>query len=79
MRRSRGRRILVVHGRDEGWSQRGGIEAITLKDMGREGGFVSLPDGPRVVAARGAVMVAVEEDEPGRVTSVRYLVPGPGG
>ncbi|MDE2763483.1 MAG: hypothetical protein OXQ94_15595 [Gemmatimonadota bacterium] len=72
-------------GQDESiWLRREEPEGETvawtvLDGMGRMRGFVSLPDGQRVVAARGAVMVAVEEDELGRVTLVRYLVPAPGG
>lgn len=72
-------------GQDESiWLRREEPEGETmvwtvLAGMGNVRGFVALPTGQRVVAARGAVMIAVEEDELGRVTLVRYRLPGTGG
>ena len=43
-----------------------------LDGTGEVVGVVTLPRRQVVVAVRGAVMVAVEEDELGRVTLVRY-------
>lgn len=43
-----------------------------LDGMGQVLGVVTLPRTQEVVAARGTVMAAVEEDELGRVTLVRY-------
>lgn len=48
------------------------VHWTVLDGMGQVLGVVSLPRGQEVVAARGTVMVAVEEDELGRVTLVRY-------
>ena len=45
-----------------------------LDGTGEVLGVVTLPRKQEVVAARGAVMVAVEEDELGRVSLVRYRV-----
>ena len=48
------------------------VQWAVLDGMGQVLGVVTLPRAQEVVAARGTVMAAVEEDELGRVTLVRY-------
>ena len=48
------------------------VDWTVLDGMGQVLGVVTLPRAQEVVAARGTVMAAVEEDELGRVTLVRY-------
>ncbi len=68
----------LVAGQDDSiWLRREESEGdsadwTVLDGMGQVLGVVTLPRTQEVVAARGTVMVAVEEDELGRVALVRY-------
>ena len=70
----------LVVGQDESiWLRREEPEGefaqwTVLDGTGEVVGVVTLPRRQEVVAARGAVMVAVEEDELGRASLVRYRV-----
>ena len=50
------------------------VQWAVLDGMGQVLGVVTLPRAQEVVAARGTVMAAVEEDELGRAWLVRYRV-----